>query len=360
MKKILIIEDDQVLRSQLAQILWFEGFEALEAENGKRGLARAIEVLPDLIICDIMMPELDGFGVIQGLRGNPRTAMIPFIFLTALIASPDRRHGMAEGADDYITKPYELSALIGSVRRRLEKRDRQIEEGRQRAEEVSLSVAALVPHEILETLEHITRVTSMLVLKYSAEDRQVVAMHQAVAEETLRLQRIMRRLHIYGQLPQLYARRFELVKTGSPTPTEGVIERVTREVCRRWNREADLTLVIDPGQLPLSEDYVVLLVEELVDNACKFSDSGTPIDVAGRGSRECWSLVVKNTGAGMTADQIARIGAFKQFWSGEKKPRGLGLGLALTQGIARLHGCEFFIQSNETSTSAAVLVPLEH
>lgn len=360
MKRILIIEDDQVLRSQLAQILRFEGFEALEAPDGKQGLASALEVVPDLIICDIMMPELDGFGVIRALRGNPRTAMIPFIFLTALVASPDRRQGMEEGADDYITKPYHPAALVGSVRRRLEKRSRQVEESRQRAEEVSLAVAALVPQEILATLEHITTVTSMLALKYSAEDRQVVAMHQTVAEESLRLQRMMRRLHLYCQLPQLYARRFELLKSGAHTPTQGVVERTARDVCRRWNREKDLVLVLEQAQLPLSEDYVVLLVEELVDNACKFSETGSPVEVSGRGSREYWSLVVNSRGPGMTADQIERIGAFKQFWSGEKKPRGLGLGLALTQGIARLHGCEFFLQSDGPATSAAVLVPIEH
>jgi len=88
MDKILIIEDDQPLRSQIAKILRFEGFEVAEAENGKTGVASAIDGAPDLIICDIMMPELDGFGVLQQLRGNPRTALIPFTFLTALAANP--------------------------------------------------------------------------------------------------------------------------------------------------------------------------------------------------------------------------------------------------------------------------------
>jgi signal transduction histidine kinase len=138
MHRILIIEDEPVIRKQMAQNLRFEGFETLEAENGRLGAATAISSPPDLIICDIMMPDLDGFGVLQALRDNPRTAMIPFIFLTALVESHDLRHGMDEGADDYLTKPYQPAALLGSVRRRLEKRNRQLQENLFRAEQVVL------------------------------------------------------------------------------------------------------------------------------------------------------------------------------------------------------------------------------
>ena len=359
MQKILIIEDEQPIRKQMAQILRFEGFEALEAADGKLGVASAISSLPDLVVCDIMMPELDGFGVLQALRDNPRTAMIPFIFLTALVAVRDRRHGMEEGADDYITKPYKPEALLGSVRRRLEKRKRQIEESRLRAEEVSLAVAVSVPQEILETLDHITTVTNLLALRYATEDSEVFSMQQAVAQESVRLRRMMRRLHLYAQLPQLYSNRFELVRTGKLAATSNVVDRVARENCRSWKRETDLVVMSAKAQLPLCEEYMGLLVEELVDNACKFSAPGTPIEIKGDRQQAFWSLAVSSRGEGMSLEQIAQIGAFKQFWNGNKKPKGLGLGLALTQGIARLHGCEFTILSGADVTTATVLVPLE-
>lgn len=359
MHKILIIEDDPSLRSQMAQILRFEGFEALEAANGRLGVASVASSVPDLIICDIMMPELDGFGVLQALRGNPKTAMIPFIFLTALVASHDRRHGMEEGADDYITKPYDPDALIGSVRRRLEKRNRQTEESRLCAEEVSLAVAASVPSEILGTLDRIATMTNLLALKYAGQDTQVEAMHQAIAQESVRLRRMMRRLHLYAQLPQIYANRFDSIQGAFLATTGAVVDRVAREVCRNWNRETDLLIAAEPPQLPLREAYLIVLVEELVDNACKFSESGTPIEVNGHGQREFWSVTVSNRGTGMSTDQISRIGAFKQFWNGNRKPQGLGLGLALTQSITRLHGCEFAIQSVAEATTATILFPLE-
>jgi CheY-like chemotaxis protein len=359
MQKVLIIEDDHAIRKQMAQVLRFEGFDPLEAADGKLGVASALKNLPDLIICDILMPEMDGFGVLQALRDNPRTMMTPFIFLTALAGLTDRRRGMAEGADDYITKPFQAEALLASVRRRLEKRRRQNEESRLRAEEVSLAVATLVPEEILGTLDFITTVTNLLALKYAAGDTEVAAMHEAVARESVRLRRMIRRLHLYAQLPQLYARRFELTKSGQIDNSKESIERIAHEVSRTWRREPDLTITAEQVKLPLCEEYLGLLVEELVDNACKFSPSGTTIEVQGTVQRAFWSLAVSNRGEGLSAEQIARMGAFKQFWSGNKKPQGLGLGLALTQGIARLHGCEFTIQSEAGVTTATILVPLE-
>jgi len=243
MNRILIIEDEPTLRRQMARLLKYEGFEVLEADGGNAGVAAAGSGRPDLIICDIMMPDLDGFGVLQALRNRPQTAMIPFIFLTALAESRSLRHGMEQGADDYLTKPYTPAALLGSVRRRLEKRQRQLEESRQRAEEVSLAVAAALPAEILETLEHITTVTNLLALRYAAQDPQVEAMQQSVARETLRL----RRLHLYAQLPRLYARRFELAGTGSPAAAEEVVTRVAREAGQSWNRAADLVVAVEPA-----------------------------------------------------------------------------------------------------------------
>ena len=359
MHRILIIEDDPTLRRQMARLLHYEGFEVLEADGGNAGVAAAASGRPDLIICDIMMPDLDGFGVLQALRNQPRTAMIPFIFLTALVESQSLRHGMEQGADDYLTKPYTPAALLGSVRRRLEKRQRQLEESRQRAEEVSLAVAAALPAEILETLEHITTVTNLLALKHAAQDPQVAAMHESVAQESRRLRRLMRRLHLYAQLPRLYARRFELAGTGAPAAAEVVVERVARETGRNWNRAADLVVAVDPAALPLGEEYLTVLVEELVDNACKFSAPGTTVNLQGSLQHSFWSLAVTNRGPGLSAEQISQLGAFKQFSHGNQKPRGLGLGLALTQGIARLHGGEFVIQSDAETTTASVLVPLE-
>lgn len=125
MKKILVIEDEPDMRRNLTTILRLEKFLPLPAENGSIGLELAKKERPDLILCDVMMPELDGYGVITALRANADTAAIPFIFLTAKGEKPDIRAGMNLGADDYLTKPVAKSDLLSAIRSRLERAAQQ-------------------------------------------------------------------------------------------------------------------------------------------------------------------------------------------------------------------------------------------
>ncbi|QJE96176.1 response regulator transcription factor [Luteolibacter luteus] len=118
-KKILVVEDQPQMLKNLALMLTLEGYEVFTADNGKSGVETALERLPDLIICDVMMPQLDGHGVIQTLRAEPTTATIPFIFLTARSDRGDVRTGMNSGADDYLVKPVPRLDLLAAVEARL-------------------------------------------------------------------------------------------------------------------------------------------------------------------------------------------------------------------------------------------------
>lgn len=121
MKKILVIEDQAQTRRLFLECLEAEGFHPLGAENGLSGVQLAQEQLPDLVICDIMMPQLDGYSVLTALHQNPATALIPFIFLTARGTRADIRKGMELGADDYLTKPSTVEELLGAIAARLAK-----------------------------------------------------------------------------------------------------------------------------------------------------------------------------------------------------------------------------------------------
>lgn len=120
-RKILVIEDEEMIRANLIDLLEMEQFEAIAAENGSIGVHLAQEYLPDLILCDVSMPELDGYGVLEQLRQNPKTAGIPLIFLTARATQADFRQGMRHGADDYLTKPFSQAELLKAIATRLEK-----------------------------------------------------------------------------------------------------------------------------------------------------------------------------------------------------------------------------------------------
>lgn len=121
MTSVLVIEDQETIRDNIATILESEGYSVISAKDGSYGLRFVREKQPDLIVCDIMMPGIDGYGVLNAVRHNPVTAAIPFIFLTARADKGDLRQGMNLGADDYLTKPFTRIELLESVKTRLQK-----------------------------------------------------------------------------------------------------------------------------------------------------------------------------------------------------------------------------------------------
>ncbi len=159
MKTILLIEDNDDIRANTAEILELSNYKVITAENGKVGIEKAITHLPDLIICDIMMPALDGYGVLHAVQKNDGTKNTPFIFLTAKTERNDFRKGMELGADDYITKPFSGTELLTAVDSRLKK--------------IDLLKKELIPG--IEGLHHLLQATSNApgVLQTLTQDRNV-------------------------------------------------------------------------------------------------------------------------------------------------------------------------------------------
>jgi len=126
MKKILVIEDEPEMRRNISALLRYHDYEAIAAENGREGIEMARRKNPDLILCDVMMPELDGYGVLQALQTDPSLARIPFIYLTAKGEKDDWRSGMNLGADDYLTKPVANADLMRAIETRLRRSEQQV------------------------------------------------------------------------------------------------------------------------------------------------------------------------------------------------------------------------------------------
>lgn len=152
MKKILLIEDDPVLRENTAELLELAGYQVVACPDGRKGILAAREQAPDAIVCDIMMPECDGYEVLEALSSEPLTHKIPFIFLSAKTERKDVRKGMELGADDYLTKPFEEEELISAIESRIA-RAQILEDMRQQDEKKQTSTGPRNLHELKNLID---------------------------------------------------------------------------------------------------------------------------------------------------------------------------------------------------------------
>lgn len=180
MKKILLIEDEKTVRNNLLRMLKAEGFQAYGAENGAVGVKLVQSEFPDIVICDIIMPELDGFGVLKELQKNHETALIPFIFLTGNVDS-DLRQGLELGADDYLTKPFKFEQLLRAINARLNKQkiqQKQFDSLREELMKISQLVEAQknllanIDQELRRPLSNIVMALKMLETDAPKESRE--------------------------------------------------------------------------------------------------------------------------------------------------------------------------------------------
>ena len=362
MHTILIIEDEESIRTTLTDRLTMEGFLVQTATNGEEGLRQVKERPPDLILCDIMMPGLDGYEVVRRLQANERTASIPFIFLSAKADPPQVRAGMALGADDYLCKPVSKSDLLAAIRTRLLKGEQQHERLDQAVETARLNTVRKFPRELLTPLTDLLSIGQVLESANPASPvAEVQELGRVIRTSTQRLHRNIRRFLLYAELavashhPAAQAR---LRGTGY-IPTMALTTSLAERIALQNSRADDLCLDLREMEVAMDSIHFGELVAQLVDNAFKFSTPGSAVLVhTGVVSTHVGSLLVSDQGRGMTADQVLQMGAFRQFDSEMWAQPGIGLGLALVGQLAALYGGSFTLESDQgNGTKANVCLP---
>ena len=359
MNTILIIEDEEILRLTLADRLTMEGFRVHAAANGKDGLSQAKEHLPDLILCDIMMPEMDGYGVLRGLQLDAQTAAIPFIFLTAKADPPQMRAGMNLGADDYLCKPVAKAELLAAIRARLWKHSRQREQVAQEVEAARIGVVRKLPNELLTPLSGLLGAGQHLEnadpTKPVAEVRELGRAVRLAAE---RLHRTVRRFLLYAELEvaSYNAAAQAKLRGTSYIPATAWVAAHAEQSARQDSRLDDLQLDLLDVDVVMDPNHFSELVSQLLDNAFKFSTPGSVVQVQlvvlPQGG--C-VLTVRDQGRGMTPDQVRRVGAFRQFDTELWSQPGTGLGLAIVGRLASLYGGSFTLESEPANGTKAIV-----
>jgi two-component system, sensor histidine kinase and response regulator len=343
MKTILIIEDEPQIRNNIQELLYLSDFDTLVAENGLQGLELAQDQHPDLIICDLMMPDLDGYGVLIRLRQNSYTATIPIIFLTAKSEWSDLRRGMELGADDYLTKPFQPDQLLQAITVRLNKQAISKQQTQEKLNTLSQCISHSIPHEINTPLNHILGISELLIQQHREFS------HEEISEMLESIYKAGKRLHKLTINFLMYA-DIELLASNP--------EKVALNVAQNSNREADLSIDISDAIVKLSSAKLSKIVEEIIDNAFKFSEPNTPIKIIGSSYNNTFRLFIIDHGRGMTEEQINNVGAYIQFERKMYEQQGSGLGLLIAKTLVELHGGEFLIESiYEKQTIIRIVLP---
>jgi CheY-like chemotaxis protein/anti-sigma regulatory factor (Ser/Thr protein kinase) len=349
MKKILVIEDDLQVQDNIYDILSLEEFYTITASDGAEGLALAKEESPDLIICDIMMPQMDGYAVLTALRESEETAAIPFIFLTAKADRADLRQGMALGADDYLTKPFTPDELRQAIAARLARQENQHQQTQRQVDQLRDAISYALPYELNTPLVGIINGAHLLRTGYSTMDKEEVEeLLDAIEISGNKLYSLIQNFITYADLELVTANPETVEKLRQrtePCLTTPIIKAAALQKAKEVNRQADLQLELEDAYVAISDWRLKKAVQEIVDNAFKFSPAGNPVKVISRIQEAHLHLFVIDQGRGMDADQVRAIGAYMQFQRQIYERPGNGLGLAIAKLTMALYGGELDIES---------------
>jgi two-component system, sensor histidine kinase and response regulator len=354
MKTILLIDDDAQVRTMFGVALRRSGYQVIEAECGVSGLALARQHLPDLILSDIHMPGGDGSTLLRDLRHDPALKSKQVVLMTGRPDLVTPRKGMEEGADDFLVKPVSLKALLSCMEARFSRATINWRVEDEMLTQLKSSVPSNLPHECFTPLAGIIGLVEILRSDFSTlTPSEIYDIHDDIYHSALRLHRTLRN---YLLILDLQTVSSQPAPPLSPAAMKESIQAGVNEALRLNERVGDVTLRSDPCSISMKAGDVTLIVEELVDNACKFSRLGTPVKV---GFGADGQLIISDEGRGMTSEQINQIGAFQQFERKKNEQQGLGLGLVLVQKLIAGCGAGLSLESQPgIGTTARIAFPM--
>jgi signal transduction histidine kinase len=347
---ILIIDDNADMRTLTQAVLEREGYRILLAENGMQGLKLAVERQPDLIICDLMMPDIDGHEVLRRLRQHPEQAEIPFILLTAHGDKIIHRKTMALGADDFLTKPVPRVVLVDAVKSQLNKHARYLE-ARQAEKEAKRRLSLMVAHELRTPLVGLSMAQEILLRRLGqlSEDQQRELL-EGMDGGIRRLRHLVEQMVLLTQLENQNISMEKIHSEGAHIPMWSLLVpavnlakqfnvRAHHVQVRVEERDRQAIVLCDQGSLKHA-------LAELICNALAFSPQDSEVTVAEWfDETQVWISIV-DYGKGMRLEDIPiALKPFEQIDRETQEQQGVGLGLPLAKRIIEAHGGALEIHS---------------
>lgn len=341
-KYILVVEDEKDIRDSLKTILELNDFVVDTAENGQVGLEKAIEKKPDLILCDVMMPVLDGFGLLEQLR--KKGIETPLIFLTAKAQYNDLRTGMNLGADDYIFKPFKSAELLQSVDRRLERKDQLEHHLKTLINSLEQTIMLMVGHEFKTPMHGILSFTNLI--KEKANDLandEIEDFCKYLERSSSRLQQTFRKIEVYYDLK---LSGIAPLSDSSITRLDLLLQHIATKVANEHGRINQLIILpMEPHDFKLSVELFSIALFELIDNAFKFSAKDEVVTIGLRSGPNGLIIEISDQGNKCkAAELIIQAGAIGQIHRSKFEQQGLGIGLALALLIVNSQKGQIFFE----------------
>jgi two-component system, sensor histidine kinase and response regulator len=346
MAKILIIEDEKSLRENASEILSFEGHDVFQAENGLQGLDLLNEILPDLVLCDIMMPEMDGFEVLSAIRNNPDLQIIPIILFTALAERENIRSGMDLGADDYLTKPFTREELLRAVNSRLNKAKEVSDYAKISVNELRNNLFHHLPHELRTPLNSILGFSQILSENATElKTEEIINYSKNINKSGHRLNHLIQNYILYIQIISGKYPKQEKELCNA----ENICKTVCTRISEKYKRDEDLVLKLSNISVLMDTKTLEKIIHELCDNAFKFSSDGdlVYVELSIKDKNACISI--SDQGRGISAKNLKKLGALIQFDRNTYEQQGAGLGLSIAQALVNLYEGSVKINSHENN-----------
>lgn len=349
-KKILVIDDAEEILESTSTLLRFEGYDVFTACDGMTGIELASAVSPDIILCDISMPGLDGYGVLEKIRNLPNTSTTPFIFLTALTEKKNMRTGMEKGADDYIVKPYTRNELIAAIDAQWKRHSLIEKQVQEKVDKVGKSVIYALPHEFRTALNEV--INSARYINNSAEGMKTIEVKELAGDiisSATRLMKIAENFLFYVSLESIISNPQKKTMLRSFTTAEPIamIEDIAHLIANKYDRRDDMNILnsVTGIKAQISSESYHKIIDELIENALRFSDKGSKIFINSWIEDYLFFISIKDNGRGMSQEQISGIAALSQFDRSVYEQQGIGLGLVIAKKLVELHDGTFQIES---------------
>ena len=348
---ILVVEDHELLLRALRDMLEIHGYRVVTAKNGVEALEAMEHTTPDLIVADIMMPQMDGYAFYQAVRARPAWVPIPFIFLTAKADREDVLKGKGMGAEEYLTKPFDSEELLVTIQSRLARAEAIRESSAAEFERLKGQIVTAFSHEIRTPLTYVRGYTELALEDLaSATPESLEAFLHGIKRGADRLTRLVDDLLFLVRLDTgRVADEFHSLVHVSAAWDQTVAQTVQHYIPMAAEHGLLLEAEISPDLPPveLCESLFADALRRLIDNAIKFSrGAGKRVLVSARPNGEWIEIAVSDEGVGIAPQELPHLfERFRQIDRDHLEQQGMGLGLAIARELVRLHRGDIEVQS---------------